>query len=437
MAVTINGTDGIETNTDTGKVKVGADDDLHIYHDGSNNLIAGRNATADLKIQTNDNTIFQKVDSSGSNAETLAQFFSDGACELFYDNSKKFETISGGVSVTGELTVTTNLVGIDSSKLKLGNSSDLEIFHDASDSYISNTTDTDLIIRNLGNAGIDIKPQNSYPVNLYYNNNKRFSTWSDACIIFGDEGESARLYLYCDEGDNNGDKWVVKIDNGEQAFMIQNYASGSWETNLRCDGNAGVQLYYDDSVKFDTHSEGVTVSGDCLPSADNHANCLLGKSSKRWNTVYAGTGTINTSDKNEKNTIVETDLGLSFVNKLKPVSYKFNSGTRTHYGLIAQDIETTLSDISKPTTGFAGFIKEDIPNQLYVERDEIPEGKKVGDVKKAAYTTYGLRYAEFISPLIKAVQELSAEVDTLKTEKTKLQTDLTALTARVAALEAK
>jgi len=49
---------------------------------------------------------------------------------------------------------------------------------------------------------------------------------------------------------------------------------------------------------------------------------------------------------------------------------------------------------------------------------------------------YNLAYSELISPLIKAVQELSAEVDTLKTEKTKLQTDLTALTARVAALEA-
>ena len=72
------------------------------------------------------------------------------------------------------------------------------------------------------------------------------------------------------------------------------------------------------------------------------------------------------------------------------ISHKFNNKTRTHYGLIAQDIETVLSDISKPTSGFAGFIKED--------------------------DSYGLRYNEFISPLIKAVQELSTEVETLKTK---------------------
>ena len=35
MALTIDGTNGIETNTDTGKIKVGADDDLQISHTGS------------------------------------------------------------------------------------------------------------------------------------------------------------------------------------------------------------------------------------------------------------------------------------------------------------------------------------------------------------------------------------------------------------------
>ena len=87
--------------------------------------------------------------------------------------------------------------------------------------------------------------------------------------------------------------------------------------------------------------------------------------------------------------------------------------------MIAQDVETILSDISKSTTDFAGFIKTDLPDQVYdAIKDEgnIPEGKKAGDVKIPAYTTYGLRYSEFISPLIKAVQELSAEVETLKTK---------------------
>jgi hypothetical protein len=142
----------------------------------------------------------------------------------------------------------------------------------------------------------------------------------------------------------------------------------------------------------------------------------LGINGAKWDDVYATNDTIVSSDRNTKNTIVASDLGLDFINKLNPVSYKFNNKTRTHYGLISQDIETVLSDISKPTSGFAGFIKEDIPDELYTGEDEIPEGKKVGDLKTAAYTSYGLRYGEFIAPLIKAIQELSAEVETLKTK---------------------
>ena len=146
----------------------------------------------------------------------------------------------------------------------------------------------------------------------------------------------------------------------------------------------------------------------------------LGENSHKWDDIYATNGSIQTSDQNNKDNIVTSDLGLTFVNKLSPKSYKFKGKTRTHYGLIAQDVETVLSDISKPTSGFGGFIKTDVADQKYDERDQahdrIPSGKAIGDVKIAAHTEYGLRYTEFVGPLIKAVQELSAEVETLKTE---------------------
>ena len=146
----------------------------------------------------------------------------------------------------------------------------------------------------------------------------------------------------------------------------------------------------------------------------------LGETNHKWDDIYATNSSIQTSDQNIKDNITASDLGLSFINKLSPKSYKFKGKTRTHYGLIAQDIETVLGDISKPTADFAGFIKTPAPEQLYTERDEahsrIPSGKAIGDVKLAAHTDYGLRYTEFIGPLVKAVQELSAEVETLKTK---------------------
>tara|TARA_B100002019_G_scaffold267866_1_gene259252 strand:- start:179 stop:1138 length:960 start_codon:yes stop_codon:yes gene_type:complete len=124
----------------------------------------------------------------------------------------------------------------------------------------------------------------------------------------------------------------------------------------------------------------------------------LGTSSYRFDDIYASSGTVNSSDQNEKNTIAESDLGLDFVKKLSPKSYKFNGKTRTHYGLIAQDIETVLTDISKSTTDFAGFVKEDI--------SEEQDGSSY---------RYGLRYNEFIAPLVKAIQEQQEIIDDLKT----------------------
>ena len=86
-----------------------------------------------------------------------------------------------------------------------------------------------------------------------------------------------------------------------------------------------------------------------------------------------------------------------------------NAGTsgRTHYGLISQDVETVLTDIGKTGTDFAGFCKD---RNYKLESDA--EGNDV-KTELEGYN-YSLRYEEFIAPLVKAVQELSAENTALK-----------------------
>ena len=133
----------------------------------------------------------------------------------------------------------------------------------------------------------------------------------------------------------------------------------------------------------------ITAGGDFVPASNNSFD--VGSSSNRVAVFYSNTS-LNTSDRNEKNTIIESDLGLDFVNQLKPVSYKWNEDDgKTHYGLIAQDIEETVLTEGKEITDF-GFI------------DKPKEGQM------------SLAYNELISPLIKAVQELSAEVAALKSQ---------------------
>ena len=168
--------------------------------------------------------------------------------------------------------------------------------------------------------------------------------------------------------------------------------------------------------------------GHLRPVTDDYRD--LGQSGSRWDDVYATNGTIQTSDLRSKESITNSTLGLAFVNKLRPISYKWKDSThilnveqedgsrkeitetqthsRTHYGLIAQEVKTVLDDLSIDTKDFAGYID--------------------GNVSKDKADTYGLRYGEFIAPLIKAIQELSAKVTALESKDTNIDSAITTLT---------
>jgi len=99
MALTIDGTNGIETNTDTGKIKVGTDDDLQIYHDGSNSYLL--NTTGFLKIKDESNV---RIDTDafavnkGDNSEAMIVATANGAVELYHNGTKQYETSANGLA---------------------------------------------------------------------------------------------------------------------------------------------------------------------------------------------------------------------------------------------------------------------------------------------------------------------------------------------------
>jgi len=86
---------------DSVKAKFGAGSDLQIYHDGSTSYI-DEVGTGDLVLNTNGASI--KLLFNGT--EFMGQFVANGAARLYYDNSKKLETTSTGVEVTGNISLT-------------------------------------------------------------------------------------------------------------------------------------------------------------------------------------------------------------------------------------------------------------------------------------------------------------------------------------------
>ena len=72
-----------------------------------------------------------------------------------------------------------------------------------------------------------------------YNGIKTFETIGSGILVQGTEGANGSIYLYADEGDDNGDKWQVQAAT-DGGYKIKSYAGGSWSTVFTLDGgNSG------------------------------------------------------------------------------------------------------------------------------------------------------------------------------------------------------
>ena len=148
--------------------------------------------------------------------------------------------------------------------------------------------------------------------------------------------------------------------------------------------------------------------GACANSSTTVGHTVWGSSSNNvQNCVY--TAWSNVSDCRDKTDIslLPSSYGISFIKKLKPVSYKWDNrdtyvreyscsygqkdGTlkseKCHYGFIAQDIKSTLESLNITFDGLTHDSEKD---------------------------AYRLTYEELIAPLVKAVQELTERVENLE-----------------------
>ncbi len=181
-------------------------------------------------------------------------------------------------------------------------------------------------------------------------------------------------------------------DGGFTLFSQDNYfrigkldTTGVWTSNLVSIDSSG-------NVGVGTTNPGtkLQVAGVISPSADNTYD--LGTSALRFKDIYAANNVIQTSDARLKTDVKDSDLGLGFINNLRPVSYYWKEGDpKLHYGVIAQETEKALSDAKK----LSG--RENEVDNVIVTHDEKTD-------------RYGVRYTELIAPIIKAIQELYNEL---------------------------
>ena len=306
---------------DNNKAQFGAGNDLQVYHDGTDTYLDNtegdlylRTITSgdDIIIRSKDDVLIQTQSSEGA---IIAR--GDGTVELYYDNSKKLETKSDGIDVTGEVqcdsldvdgaaditgdvTLHANLDLQDNDKILIGTGDDLEIYHDGSNSYIADTGTGKLFIR--GNSQLVLESNNGEnylaanengDVHLYYDGGVRLSTKSDGANVVGelecdsldvdgaaDITGNVTLHANLDLQDSDkillgtGDDLEIYhdgsnskiVDSGTGQLILQTSAfrvlnaAGS-ENMIDGDENGDVNLYYNGSEKLKTTSSGVDVTG--------------------------------------------------------------------------------------------------------------------------------------------------------------------------------
>jgi hypothetical protein len=164
---------------------------------------------------------------------------------------------------------------------------------------------------------------------------------------------------------------------------------------------------------------------------------------RRWRQLYSNNSSIVTSDARLKTDVSDSELGLDFINKLRPVTYKWIEGSKEpvlvdkevkHMGIDnvsvekidivktqkvsgqdeeGNDIYETVSIPGKRR--HAGFLAQEV-KQVLDELEIEDFGGWVSDNVEDPEAIQSLRYEQFVAPLTKAVQELSSMVESLQQE---------------------
>jgi len=306
------------TFADSSKAIFGSGSDLQIYHDGSNSWIQDA-GTGVLALKT-DGAGISMLTSTG---DTLFQANRDSDVRLYYDNSLKLATNSGGISVTGEVAATsldisgdidvdgtTNLDVVDidgavdmASSLTLSTNSNAISMKDASGGT------TRMFILNSGNTTY-LGPVDSYAGgaiyygasanvtghNMYVGGADRFSISSSGVVV---NEASADVDFRVE---SNGNANMLFVDGGNNRVGV---GTASPNSNFEVQGTFAVRASTYSAFNDSNNAENVRmldagtvfnadgIDKDFTVQSNDNANMLFVDGGE--NHVGIGTATLNRS----------------------------------------------------------------------------------------------------------------------------------------------
>jgi len=306
-------------------IKLGDSADLLIYHDGNSRItdVGG----GKLQLETDGTDIALQKGAT----EYMARFFTDGAVELYHDNSKKFETTSSGVIVNN--------------KLQGASGESLTVESQSGGAVIINTNGA----------------------------NERVRVTSAGSVAIGTSSADGLLTI---SGDTNPLIRVNHTQNADEIMMIMQHAGA-------------IASGFTTMIQFRDHD------------GDERGTIKTNGSSTQFNT---------SSDYRLKENINYDFDATSRLKQLKPARFNFiKVADTTVDGFLAHEVS---SIVPEAISGEKDAMTKEV---LYVDGDDIPDGKKVGDVKEASkIAPQGIDQSKLVPLLVKTIQELEARITTLE-----------------------
>ena len=241
---------------DNAQLEIGSSNDLKIWH----------NADGDSYIRNESGNLLIEANGAGDDAIKIVP---DGAVELYWDGSKKLETVTGGISVTGVTTTTGTINAADNHvQLMLDSGNGRIKLLDSSDNTTVDIFGSNGAITTTGSINIGSSTHTSRKLAIHDTTNTAIviegASNGSSSILFADENdEDVGFISYNHENDDlelvaaddiiikAADDAVIQVQGGENAVL--------------CNGNGGVELFYDagtySNPKLETTSTGAKVTG--------------------------------------------------------------------------------------------------------------------------------------------------------------------------------
>ncbi len=265
----ITGTSHINLPDDA-RIKLGTGDDLQIYHDGSNSILLD-GGTGSLLLATNGT----KVGIITSGGVAIANFNNNSSCQLFHAGSRKFQTSSSGIDITGNAIITGD-IGIGTSSpedfggghatIELSGSTNTEggVFKSATaDSAGSGSSGTEMLMFTTSSEGgvisvtsednLLFKTQNSTRATVdssgqfligttTQNNNARLqvSTTQQVVASFESTGNDPQVYIGDDMASPTDNVFIMGYDRSDNRGYFTVGGDGTTSLTVTNGGPVGV-----------------------------------------------------------------------------------------------------------------------------------------------------------------------------------------------------